>query len=190
MTSLFQIMGYSNESLKMLESKEGQLNAVFACYGSAAQHCQYYEAALEEFLIVYNKISKKSLSLRDLETIETKLRKKTIGALLQEFRNYVTVNDDKIEQSLHNALEKRNFLIHGFFRQREGKFRSKEGRIEMLAELIDIEKELKRATDVVNGMRVALLDALDLKSENRNRNTEECDTANNVLFTIDVELPE
>ena len=183
-------MGYTNESLRMLESKEGQLNAVFACYGSAAQHSQYYEAALEEFLIVYNKISKKFLSLQDLETIETKLRKKTIGALLREFRKYVTINDDLIEQSLHSALEKRNFVIHGFFRQREEKFRTKEGRIEMLEELVGIGSELQRVADVINGMRVALLDALGLKYENSDIKTEECGTDNNVLFTIDIKIPE
>ena len=189
MTSLFQIMGYSNESLKMLESKEGQLNAVYACFGSAAQHSQHYEAALEEFLIAYNKISKKSLNLQDLETIETKLRKKTIGALLQELRKYVTINDDMIEQSLHNALQKRNFLIHDFFLQREEQFRAEEGRIEMLKELVGMGIELQRATDVINGMRVALLDALGLKHK-KDMKTEECDTANNVLFTIDVKIPE
>ena len=69
-------MGYTSESLRMLESEEGQLNAVFACFGSAAQHSQYYEAALEEFLVVYNETFKKSLTLQDLEAIETKLRKK------------------------------------------------------------------------------------------------------------------
>ena len=35
-------------SLEMLKSEEGQLNAVFACFGSAAQHSQYFEAALAD----------------------------------------------------------------------------------------------------------------------------------------------
>ena len=29
-------------SLEMLKSEEGQLNAVFACFGSAAQHAQFW----------------------------------------------------------------------------------------------------------------------------------------------------
>ena len=54
--------GYTTESLRMLASKEGQINAVFACFGSAAQHSQFFEAALGEFLLVYNKICKKGCS--------------------------------------------------------------------------------------------------------------------------------
>ena len=174
----------------MLESEEGQLNAVFACFGSAAQHSQYYEAALEEFLVVYNETFKKSLTLQDLEAIETKLRKKTIGALLREFRKYVTINDGTIEQFLDNALQKRNFLIHDFFRQRQEKFRTNKGRMEMLAELVGIENELKRATDLINGMRVAISEALGSKSGNEDIKTEKCEPANNALFSINVRIPE
>ena len=32
----FRLQGFSSESLKMLETEEGQLNAIYACYGSAA----------------------------------------------------------------------------------------------------------------------------------------------------------
>lgn len=60
-------VGYTSESLRMLKTKEGQLNAVFACFGSAAQHSYFFEAALGEFLLVYNKILKTSLTLQDLE---------------------------------------------------------------------------------------------------------------------------
>ena len=45
---------YSSESLKMLESKKGQLNAVFACYGSAAQHGQLLEEALARLIAELN----------------------------------------------------------------------------------------------------------------------------------------
>lgn len=69
-------VGYTNESMRMLESKEGQLNAIFVCFGSTAQHSQFLEAALGEFLMVYNKIFRKSLTLNDLEAIGTRLGKK------------------------------------------------------------------------------------------------------------------
>jgi len=39
-----------SESLDTLRSEEGQLNAVFA-FGSAAQHAQFFEEALGEFLL-------------------------------------------------------------------------------------------------------------------------------------------
>ena len=52
-SNTYKEKGYSDESLRMLESEEGQSNAVFAIFGSAAQHSQLYESALAEFLIVY-----------------------------------------------------------------------------------------------------------------------------------------
>ena len=57
----------SDESLKMLETKEGQLNAVFACFGSATQHAQLFEQSLSRFLAVYNRIQSDSVSVGDLE---------------------------------------------------------------------------------------------------------------------------
>lgn len=55
--------GYSEESLNMLKTAEGQSNAVFACFGSAAQHCQHFEKALADFLILYNKATNQSLAV-------------------------------------------------------------------------------------------------------------------------------
>ena len=43
----FRRQGYSEESLKMLKSDEGQLNAVYACFGSAmaqSQLCKLFRA--------------------------------------------------------------------------------------------------------------------------------------------------
>lgn len=180
-------VGYTSESLRMLKTKEGQLNAVFACFGSAAQHSYFFEAALGEFLLVYNKILKTSLTLQDLEIIETKIQKKTMGALLSEFRKYVKIHDNTIEQYLDNALKKRNFLIHHFFRQRQKKFHTEKGRMAMLKELVGIEKELEQATDLTNGMRVALSEAVSVK---KNIKADERDSGSKVLFTMSVNIPE
>ena len=75
---------YTAESLDMLKSQEGQLNAVFACYGSAAQHAQFLEAALSDFLVAYNRFAARHLAIDDLETKEGKLRKMTMGMLLRK----------------------------------------------------------------------------------------------------------
>ena len=174
----------------MLESKEGQLNAIFACFGSAAQHSQFFEVALGEFLMVYNKIFRKSLTLNDLEAIETRLGKKTIGALLQEFRKYVTIDNGRIEQYLDDALVKRNFLMHHFFRVRQEEFITENGRMGMLKELVNIEIELKRATTLINGMRVAVSEALNSKDGNEDIETAERRAAGETLFSIEIHPPE
>lgn len=183
-SNIYKEEGYSYESLRMLESEEGQSNAVFAIFGSAAQHSQFYESALAEFLIVYNKITNKSLTIQDLGTIKTKLQKKTMGALLYEFRKYVTIDDSTVEQCLYNPLEKRNFLIHRFFLERNEKFRTKKGRMEMMQELLHIQEELEIATKLTNGMRIAVSKALDLKEG------KEQDTPQETLFSIRLNIPE
>ena len=179
--------GYTYESLRMLESEEGQTNAIFACFGSAAQHGWLFEVALEEFLLTYNKLCKKSLDLNDLEAIEKKLSKQTMGRLLAEFRKHVTIDDHTVEQCMDSALQKRNFLIHHFFRKRQEKFRTEKGRMELLAELVAIERELKHATDLTNGMRVAVSRKLGLNNDSMK--AEEGDTASDTLFSFEIATP-
>lgn len=167
------------KSLEMLNSEEGQLNAVFACFGSATQHGQFFEAALSEFLLAYNRLLKKSLTLADLEAVETSLHKKTMGALLTDFRKHIKISNDAVSASLSDALGKRNFLIHRYFRERHDEFGREQGRLRMLAELVAIGEVLEKATDLTNGMRVALCRALE-DGEREVPNSE-------VLFSIEVD---
>ncbi|MDQ1591614.1 MAG: hypothetical protein QOG71_2241 [Pyrinomonadaceae bacterium] len=113
----------------MLETEEGQLNAVFACFGSAAQHAQLFEESLAKFLLVYNKIANSTLSLQDLDMLEAKLQKKTMGSLLRELSNYVTIQEESVARNLAEALNLRNFLMHNFFIARDQGLKSEEGRL-------------------------------------------------------------
>ena len=124
------------------------------------------------------------MTIQDLGTIKTKLQKKTMGALLNEFRKYVTIDDSMVEQCLYNPLEKRNFLIHRFFLERDEKFRTEKGRMEMMQELLHIQNELEIATKLTNGMRIAVSEALDLKEG------KEQDTSTEALFSIRLNIPE
>jgi hypothetical protein len=144
------------DSLEMLKTEEGQLNAVFACFGSAAQHSQFFEVALGDFLLAYNRLCNTSLTVADLDVLGAKLERQTMGTLLRQLRTHVTIGDEKITQLMHEALQQRNFLMHHYFRQRSGDFRSEDGRISMLRELVSIGNQLEQAIDIANGMRVAL----------------------------------
>ena len=75
----YDYLGYTEESLRNLESEEAQTNAIFACFGSAAQHCQCFEATLDEFLWVCSNMCKKPLSIFDLNDVRAKPHKQTIG---------------------------------------------------------------------------------------------------------------
>ena len=62
----------------MLVSDEGQRNAVFACYGSAAQHGQLLEDALSRLIAKPN-------AVRGMDDPDAGLGKKTTGQLLRTF---------------------------------------------------------------------------------------------------------
>jgi hypothetical protein len=161
--------------------QQRQSNAVFACFGSAAQQAQHFEAALSEFLMVYNKIAKKSLTIQDFEAIEVSLQKKTMGALLHEFRKYVKIQDERVEDHLDAALAMRNHLIHHFFREREDLLGTERGRFTLLKELSAIGTVLKSAAAITNGMRVALSEVFN-PSRDRTGKSQ-------ALFSMTVDIP-
>ena len=167
------------ESLKMLESEEGQLNAVFACYGSAMQHGQFFEQALDEFLEKYKEWTKAEFPLQEFLSKKTP-SKKTMGQLLRIFLEKVEINDLDVQNCLRDAREQRNMLAHEYFLTRDTLFKTIEGRMNLLHELVAIEESLRMATDLVNGMRVAVEETL----KGGTRDTEASET----LFSIKVDL--
>ena len=147
--------GYSEISLSMLESKEGQLNAVFACYGSAAQHGQFFEESVARLIVALNKLSGSEGRAEEME-------KWTLGRLLNHFQEkFVNEIDEWVPEYLEEGRKLRNFLIHDYFLKRKGKFGTRNGRMAMLKELSDIERHLKCGADLMNGLRVAAGEAVD-----------------------------
>ena len=145
--------GYSERSLEMLESEEGQLNAVFACYGSAAQHGQLFEDSLAKLVALLNDWLGGGNPVARLE-------KKTIGELLRLFETKLVEEiDDWVPKFLDEARERRNFLIHKYFLTRANEMGVECGRLAMLRELVGIEAQLRRGVDLVNGLRVAIEEA-------------------------------
>lgn len=148
--------GYTDESLKMLETAEGQTNAVFACFGSAAQHAQTLEQALVRFLHISGGVSGHALPL-------DKLTRQTLGALIRELQNRVKFDNPQPTELLADALDSRNFLMHHFFLKRDVQLGSEAGRFSLLAELTKIENQLDNGRVVVNAMRIALCRALGIE---------------------------
>lgn len=139
----FRKQGYSEESLKMLESEEGQLNAVYACYGSAVSRAQFFEDAVRKLL---TRVTGGSLPSDRVG----------LGNLLSMLRKRITITDTHAWKAFHAIRKVRNTLIHRFFRNQENNLKTEEGRMEMLMELVSIESSILRATELLNGMRVAI----------------------------------
>lgn len=168
--------GYTQESLNMLKSEEGQLNAVFACHGAAAQHGQLFEESLNGLLDRVNKICDRNFSLTHLQT--DRIRKRTIGQLLKSLDKHVTFDNAKVRYLLTDACEQRNFLIHRYFLDQRDKFKTYFGRMEMLQELITIQSNIKEAASIIDGICVAIDETLHSSQEKRN--------SESVLFSIKI----
>jgi hypothetical protein len=170
-------------SYNMLKTEVGQLNAIFAYFGSAAQHAQYFEAALGKFLLVYNKLTNSALTLDVFEALDQKLQRKTMGTLLREFKKYVRISDSNVSRCLELALEKRNFLMHRYFLEVEHKLGLKKDRLSLLTELVQIGSLLEQAAALIGGMSVAFSTAMSPKA--KNVHSEE-----KPLFSMEIILPD
>lgn len=134
----------------MLESEEGQLNAVFACYGSAAQHGQFFEESLTRLIVALNEWSATEC---EVSTIE----KWTIGRLLGYLRKkFIKEIDEWVPQYLDEGRRLRNFLIHDYFLSRKEQISTERGRKAMLEELTAIEQQLRTGAGLINGFRTAI----------------------------------
>ena len=144
----FHRKGYSDESLKMLASEEGQLNAVYSCYGSAASEGQFLEDAVRSLL---SRVSSGGLPRK----------REGLKKLIDELRKRITLTDERVWDSFHEAREVRNELIHHYFRNQEHKLKTEEGRMVMLMELVRIEAPIRKAKELICGIRVAVDQALE-----------------------------
>ena len=143
-----------SQSLEMLKTEEGQLNAIFACYGSAAQHGQYFEKALADLILTID---------TRMRNQEVDLSKLTLGQLIAALKGRVNVEDkdEWVWGVLKLAKEKRNFLVHSYFLERSSNFRTSLDRMGMLSELLAIESVIEKAAIVTRGVHSALKSALD-----------------------------
>ena len=144
----------------MLKSKEGQLNAVFACFGSACQRGQLLEKALGDLVLVINQLVDSSLSLADLKGRDEKIRRKTMGKLFHYVKKHATISDESIIENLNLAINKRNFLAHRYFIERDTGFETCAGRKSMINELVIMGDLFARCTAVVGGITIAIRETL------------------------------
>ena len=148
---------------EMLKTEDGQLNVVFACFGSAAQHAQTFEEALTNFLTVYKRDVHSDLSTEEIEETVRGPAKKTMGQLLNALKGVVTFKDGDYIERMEAALKVRNFLMHRWFLERKAHFKTKEGRAGLMVELVSIEGLLDSTRVMANAMRIALCRVLEIE---------------------------
>lgn len=144
----------------MLKSKEGQINAIFACFGSACQRGQLLEKALGDLVHSINELVDCSLSVADLKERGEKIRRKTMGQLFHYVEEHATISDESIVEKLTFAIDTRNFLAHHYFIQRDTEFETHAGRENMMKELVIWGDIFDECTAVVRGINIAIRETL------------------------------
>jgi hypothetical protein len=137
---------------------------VFAWFGSSAYAAQCLEMELLILLLCVERLRTPSLTGEELEEIDCKLSKRTLGQLLGELRSRLVLHPD-FERLLNSYLARRNYLAHRFFSHNATKLLSRSGCEEMITELMRIYSTMREADDVVKTMSANVRNHLGISEE-------------------------
>ena len=141
--------------------EDEQCREVYAHFGVAAYFAQCFEKFLSNFLLLHARATKSDRAVEDIDALEEFFHKKTLGKLLKDVSAVVGHNSSS-EQLVRDALEKRNLLMHQYFRTRAEKFMTAEGRAEMITELEEVRDLFQRAGYFATALCKAASDAADI----------------------------
>jgi hypothetical protein len=136
----------------MQHSDEGDhVKEVYARFGLAVYCAQVLEHGLVNALLILDLIpNRRHLANSrerwgaDVDAFMDRNFEATMGRLLRKLHQVTHVPPD-LEAQLTKALEARNWLIHGYFRDRSDEFMSYAGREQMLQEIDDCREQLVAA---------------------------------------------
>ncbi len=139
-----------------MEDYPEDLKALYFEFGRTAEMAQVMEIEAGNFALAFVSLAFDPEKITDDErryfsAIIDDVNSRTFGNLLKQIRKIGSISEG-IETTINDALEKRNHLIHGFFRSHNFRINSEEGRKEMRVELEKIYESLSRAHATLSGM--------------------------------------
>jgi hypothetical protein len=147
-----------------VDAEEEQIKDVYAHFGLGAYFGQVFETTLCNLLILDARVRGEVANSAEVDALEVAQQKKTMGALIREFRTRTTLPPNA-ESIMGTALDRRNFLNHHFFRVHAEDFMSEAGRLKMLTELHRIQESIKEADQVATLLCMALMKFLGITPE-------------------------
>jgi hypothetical protein len=136
------------------------LYELYAEFGIAAETAQVLEVEAGNAALNYLAMFVDTDRITPEETelfrgVTNDLNRKTLGAMLKHIKA-VGNFDDTLLQIVDEALERRNYLTHKFFRAHNFAIQSPEGRKAMIAELKSIQSSLQRGLGVLSAVTDSL----------------------------------
>lgn len=153
------------------ENSNDQIKTVCAHFGLAIYLAQVLEHGLANALMCTELLPRRAGKPVPRKQWEEEFNafmeqqfKHTLGRLIQRLESITSVPDD-LEDLLTEALAKRNFLAHHYFRERAEAFMSHSGREQMIAELQEAQKLFERADDRLDKVTTPLLERYGLTDD-------------------------
>jgi hypothetical protein len=131
--------------------KSDDCKEVYAHAGLALYFAQVLEHSVVNAMLFARIAEHEKVTRAEIDAFLAKQFEKPLGAMLKAMRHHVTVPPD-VDTLLNEALRKRNWLAHEFFREFAEHFMNAKGRDEMLAWLEDAESVLQRATKALDAL--------------------------------------
>lgn len=117
-----------------MDYDEEQTRDVYAHYGAAMYLAQTLEHGIVNALVILRLPEKDKCTRQDIDEFIEGRFQKTLGALLKHLKSGVELPPD-LESTLTEALNRRNYLVHHYFREMAECFVTRSGRCHMLQEL-------------------------------------------------------
>jgi hypothetical protein len=127
------------------------VKTVYAHFGLAAYLAQVLEHGLVNALVFVDLVPNKSYQIKskkewehEVDSFMDRHFEHSLGKMIRDLQAVVSVPED-LESLLAEALKRRNYLAHHFFRERAPEFMTTKGRDTMVGELREAQELFRQA---------------------------------------------
>jgi len=133
---------------------------LYAEFGMASENAQLLETEAGNAAICYYAMFVNTNEITDeqrkiFKALFDDVNRKTLGAALKHLKSIGTF-DSALLKAIDEGLEKRNYLIHKFFRTHNFAIQNEEGRKAMIHELVEIRQSLYKTLGILTAVTKSL----------------------------------
>ena len=123
-------------------NRDDLVRDTYAYFGLAIYTAQVLEHEIVNAMVIARMPDRGHVTRQDIDAFMDRQFEHTLGQLVLELNKYVAVPDE-LERILSEALSKRNWLVHDYFRERAEEFLTDDGCHRMISELEEARKLFK-----------------------------------------------
>ena len=132
-----------------MSTKDDLTRDTYAHFGLAIFQAQIFEIEIVTSMVIAMFPKKDLIGRKNISAFMDQRSTYTLGRLLRDLKKYASVPDE-LEQTLEEALKKRNWLVHNYFKDRAEEFMSSAGCNLMISELEGAQQLFVDATHTLN----------------------------------------